>query len=144
MKTPIETRAARIPTSAGGNDVVIECYALTDVGRTRSHNEDSFAVADLTDRRAELSAARQELAAAERQAAGEEAAARRRAMVPAKETVDVVLRYEGHLQRQLTQTLHELERRQALRSDAPPQLPVAVDITVHAAEGVTLPALPGG
>ncbi|MEO7963386.1 MAG: protein phosphatase 2C domain-containing protein, partial [Gemmatimonadaceae bacterium] len=49
MKTPIETRAARIPTSAGGNDVVIECYALTDVGRTRSHNEDSFAVADLTD-----------------------------------------------------------------------------------------------
>lgn len=50
MKTPIETHAARVPTSdGGGNDVVVECYALSDVGRTRSHNEDSFAVADLTD-----------------------------------------------------------------------------------------------
>ena len=71
-----------------------------------------------------------------------EAAARQRALVPV-EVVDAVVKYEGHLQRQLTQTLHELERRQALRSDCPPHPPAAVDVTVHAADGVTIPALGG-
>lgn len=100
-------------------------------------------VDDLGDERAELTAARRALRAAEKQAASDEAAARRRALVPAKDTADVVLRYEGHLQRQLTQTLHELERRQALRSENPPQPPAALDVTVHAPDGVTLPALEG-
>jgi hypothetical protein len=100
--------------------------------------------ADLERQRADLDRRRQELAAAEGRAAADEAEARRRALVPAKEAVDVVLRYEGHLQRQLTQTLHELERRQALRSTNPPHPPATVDVTVHAAEGVTLPALGSG
>jgi hypothetical protein len=63
-----------------------------------------------------------------------EDAARRRAQVPV-EVVDAVVKYEGHLQRQLTQTLHELDRRQALRSDSPPQPPVAVDVIIHAPDG---------
>jgi hypothetical protein len=46
-----------------------------------------------------------DVAEAKWQAAADEADARRRVMVPAKETVDVVLRYEGQLQ--LTRTLHE-------------------------------------
>jgi hypothetical protein len=38
----------------------------------------------------------------------------------------------------LTQALHELERRQALRSDCPPHPPAALDVNVHATEdGVT-------
>lgn len=100
-------------------------------------------VADLGDERTELTAARRELRAAEKQAAADEEAARRRALVPAKDAADVVLRYEGHLQRQLTQTLHELERRQALRSENPPHPPAALDVTVHAPDGVLLPALGG-
>ena len=88
-------------------------------------------VADLSDERAELATARRELAAAERQAVADEAEARRRALVPAKETVEVVMKYEGHIQRQLVQALHELERRQALRSDCPPQPPAALDVTIH-------------
>ena len=49
MKTPVETRGVRKSTPSGDVGVVVECYALSDVGRTRSHNEDAFAVADLTD-----------------------------------------------------------------------------------------------
>ena len=49
MKTPVETRGVRKSTPPGDVGVVVECYALSDVGRTRSHNEDAFAVADLTD-----------------------------------------------------------------------------------------------
>lgn len=74
----------------------------------------------------------------------DETAARRRALVTT-DAVDVVVKYEGHFQRQLAQVLHELERRQALRSDRPPHPPVAVDVTVHAAEeGVTTPLPLGG
>ncbi len=88
---------------------------------------------------------KRELAAVKRTTAVEEVEARRRALVPGVETVEVVMKYEGHLQRQLVQALHELERRQALRSDCPPHPPAALDITVHAAEGVpALPALAGG
>jgi hypothetical protein len=45
--------------------------------------------------------------------------------------IAVVLKYEGHLSRQLVQSLHELERRQALRSDNPPQPPAVLDVTVN-------------
>ena len=52
MNTPIETRAAaRIPTPPVGNGapLTVEIFALSDVGRTREHNEDAFVVADLSD-----------------------------------------------------------------------------------------------
>lgn len=50
MKTPIETRAARMPTPPKGTDapVMVEAFAVSDVGRTRDHNEDAFVVADLS------------------------------------------------------------------------------------------------
>jgi hypothetical protein len=92
----------------------------------------------LEEERERLTALRKELKLAERRADEDEAAARRRALVPAEPVVATVVKYEGHLQRQLTQALHELERRQALRSDCPPHPPAALDVTVHAAEdGVT-------
>lgn len=49
MKTPVEPRAPRMPTPPGGVDapVMVEVFAVTDVGRTREHNEDAFIVADL-------------------------------------------------------------------------------------------------
>ncbi len=49
MKTPVEPRAPRMPTPPGGNDapIMVEIFALSDVGRTREHNEDAFVVADL-------------------------------------------------------------------------------------------------
>ncbi len=95
--------------------------------------------ADLERHQTELLVLGRELKAAERRAKVEEAAARRRALVAA-DAVDVVVKYEGHFQRQLAQVLHELERRQALRSDRPPHPPVVVDVTIHEAEeGGTTP-----
>lgn len=96
------------------------------------------AAAGVKAERKQLTALRNELRAAERRADEDEAMARRRALVPSEAAVGTVVKYEGHLQRLLTQALHQLERRQALRSDCPPHPPVAVDVTVHAAEdGVT-------
>ncbi len=50
MKTPIEMSAARFPTPPAGSDapIVVDVFALSDVGRTRDHNEDAFVVSDLS------------------------------------------------------------------------------------------------
>ncbi len=50
MKTPIGMSAARLPTPPAGNDapIMVDVFALSDVGRTRDHNEDAFVVADLS------------------------------------------------------------------------------------------------
>lgn len=45
MKTPIEVKAARL--QGDGGSIVVEVFALSDVGRTREHNEDAFLVSDL-------------------------------------------------------------------------------------------------
>jgi hypothetical protein len=47
-----------------------------------------------------------------------------------------VMRYESHLNKQLVQTLHLLERLQAVRSDNPPVPPLAVDVFVEGGNGV--------
>jgi hypothetical protein len=74
---------------------------------------------------AELSGLAEECAAAED-------AARRRALVPGADALDRVMRYEGHLARQLTQALHLLERLRLTRAGTPPPPPVALDVTVDA------------
>ncbi len=56
------------------------------------------------------------------------------ALLPAEGRADLVLRYEGHLQKLLTGTLHELERLQAMRAGRAGPVPVVVDISVS---GVT-------
>jgi hypothetical protein len=75
--------------------------------------------------------------------AAEEDAARRRVLLPAADTLDKVMRYESHLGRQLTQTLHLLERLQAARSGNPPVPPAALDVTIDAGPGGTV-LLSGG
>lgn len=45
MKTPVGLRAIPMPAASGG--VTVEVFALTDVGRSREHNEDAYIVADL-------------------------------------------------------------------------------------------------
>jgi hypothetical protein len=57
---------------------------------------------------------------------------RRRRMLPDDKSLDKVVRYESHLNRQMLQALHTLERLQATRAgrDVPP--PAALDVTVDA------------
>ena len=45
MKTPPEVRAARLADDGGR--IHVDVYALSDVGKTRDHNEDAFLVSDL-------------------------------------------------------------------------------------------------
>jgi hypothetical protein len=66
------------------------------------------------------------------QIAGPERVARGRALLPSSDVLDKVTRYESHLNRQLTQTLHTLERLQAIRAGNPPAPPAALDVTIDA------------
>ncbi len=64
--------------------------------------------------------------------AGPERVVRGRALLPPADVVDKLSRYEAHLNRQLTQTLHTLERLRAIRDGNPPAPPAALDVTIHA------------
>ncbi len=55
-------------------------------------------------------------------------------LLPTEARADLVLRYEGHLQKLLTGTLHELERLQATRAGRDVPAPVVVDVTVTASD----------
>jgi len=59
----------------------------------------------------------------------------RERILPEANTLQKITRYEAHLSRQLLQTLHELQRLQALRSGQPLPLPAALDVVVEGASG---------
>jgi hypothetical protein len=62
---------------------------------------------------------------------------RRRRMLPEGKTLEKVCRYEAHLNRQMLQALHELQRLQAARAGEQVAPPAALDVTVDAAEGAS-------
>jgi hypothetical protein len=55
-----------------------------------------------------------------------------RRMLPAEDTLAKLTRYETHLSRQMFQSLHELQRLQAVRAGEPVPPPAALDVTVEA------------
>ncbi|MBM3983697.1 MAG: hypothetical protein FJ304_26190 [Planctomycetes bacterium] len=66
------------------------------------------------------------------QIAGPERVARGKALLPPSDVLDKLTRYESHLNKQLTQTLHTLERLRAIRDGHPPAPPAALDVTIDA------------
>jgi hypothetical protein len=75
-----------------------------------------------------------------------EARARQKRMLPEDGALDKIMRYEAHVTRQMTQTLHMLERLQARRAGEyvppPAAADVSVDVTVTAAAAAEAPPLP--
>jgi hypothetical protein len=68
---------------------------------------------------------------------------RERLVLPPAETLDKVMRYEAHLNRQMLQAPHELQRLQAARAGAPVPPPAVLDVTVEAG-GPPVEATPRG
>jgi hypothetical protein len=68
---------------------------------------------------------------------------RQRLVLPPADVLDKVMRYEAHLNRQMLQALHELQRLQAARAGAPVLPPAALDVTVEAG-GPPVEALASG
>ena len=52
------------------------------------------------------------------------------ALLPREQTVEMIMKYERHLQNQLNSTLHELERLQARRAGTPVAPPLVADVQV--------------
>ena len=96
----------------------------------------SGSAADVVDAQKQLAERKTQLREVERRTAIEEADARRRSLL-APGVVDTVMKYEGYLHRQLTQTLEELEHRQATRA-ARQAMPVGQRVTIR--EPLRLPA----
>lgn len=82
--------------------------------------------------RRKVNALEAELAGLAAATAEAERVARGRALLPAADVLDKLTRYESHLARQLTQTLHLLERLQGSRAGNPPSPPAALDVTLSA------------
>jgi hypothetical protein len=80
--------------------------------------------------RAETARREAEVARLQERAAARQDAKVHQALLPRQPALDIVLRYEAHLHRQLLQSLHTLERLQAARVGQPVPLPAALDVTV--------------
>jgi hypothetical protein len=80
--------------------------------------------------RAETARREAEVARLEQRAAARQDAKQHQALLPEQPALDIVLRYEAHLNRQLLQSLHTLERLQAARAGQPVPPPAALDVTV--------------
>jgi hypothetical protein len=113
-----------------GLKVIAEADGLTGEGLTDRAAREAARVA-VAERR-KVARLEDELAGLAGAAADAERRARSRGALPGADALDKVMRYEGHLARQLTQTLHLLERLQAARGGNPPPPPAAVDVTVEA------------
>lgn len=61
-----------------------------------------------------------------------------RRMLPSGKVLDTVTRYEAHLDRLLTRTIHELQRIQALRAGNGAAVPRALDVDVRGVQGTLL------
>jgi hypothetical protein len=107
---------------------------LAKMGRTSVEKLTQRATRSVEEDRADAAAKVETLAAKvkaqqrRRRTLTERALARR--TLPDEGAEAKVLRYEAHLNRQLFQTLHELERMQASRSGLPVPVPAAVDVAV--------------
>jgi hypothetical protein len=80
--------------------------------------------------RAELRQLEGEVHRLEQRLAARRDGKRQQALLPKQPALDSILRYEAHLNRQLLQSLHTLERLQAARAGQPVPLPAALDVTV--------------
>jgi hypothetical protein len=84
------------------------------------------------DDRAGLRHLQREVKESRRRLQARESRLRLRRMLPDGPTLDNLNRYEAHLNRQMLQSLHELQRLQAARAGAPAPPPAALDVTVDA------------
>lgn len=82
--------------------------------------------------RRKVKALEAELAGLAAATAEAERIARGRALLPPGDILEKLTRYESHLARQLTQTLHLLERLQGSRAGNPPPPPASLDVTLSA------------
>ena len=81
-----------------------------------------------------------ELAELGKEIEGAERLAASQVVIPGADLLDKVMRYESHLAKQLTQTLHLLERLQNVRAGNPVPPPAALDVTIDAGGLSMLPA----
>jgi hypothetical protein len=111
-----------------GVKIIAETSGTTEAGLIERAVKESARISAVEGRKAMKLEA--ELARVTAQNASAEREARGRSLLPTAEVVDKVMRYESHLNRQLTQTLHTLERLRAIRDGNPPTPPAALDVTV--------------
>ena len=86
------------------------------------------------DQRAHLAVAVARLADLRAQDAASRERARGRALLPPADVLDKVMRYEGHLTRQLLHAMNTLERLQRARLGTPGPPPIAVDVNLAAGD----------
>jgi hypothetical protein len=93
--------------------------------------------------RAELRQLEGEIHRLEQRLAARRDGKRQQALLPTQPAFYSILRYEGHLTRQLLQSLHTLERLQRARAGEPVPAPAALDVTVSNEEALALPSAEG-
>jgi hypothetical protein len=89
---------------------------------------------------AEVARLETEVRRLERREAARQAGKLQRALLPDQSALNSIMRYEGHLTRQLLQSLHTLEWLQRAQAGEPVPAPAALDVTVSNEEALALPS----